>query len=110
MQGLTKKQAELLRIIRKHIEEHGASPSLRELRDAVGNKAHGVVHKRLCALRDRGLITWEPHRARSIKLLDPSPVRDYLQSRLETLRAAGAPHDRIAAVVAELADLPAQPS
>ena len=42
MQGLTKKQAELLRIIREHIEEHGASPSLRELRDAVGNRGPHV--------------------------------------------------------------------
>jgi SOS-response transcriptional repressor LexA len=106
MQGMTPKQSDLLRIISVFIDDHGHSPTLSELKSIIGIKSQSGIHGRLCALRDRGLIVWHPSRARSIKIVEENLViRDYLQSRINQLKADGAPHDRIAVIVAELAAL-----
>jgi repressor LexA len=79
--GRTARQNAILRAIRD-LTADGVPPSLDELARAVGLLGRGAIHGHLIALRDRGLIAWEPRRARSIRVLDPMPVTRELLDQL----------------------------
>jgi SOS-response transcriptional repressor LexA len=65
--GLTKRQAELLEVIRKFISENGYSPSYREMA-AEMNMHHTNVHRIVNHLRARGAIDFIPSAGRSITI------------------------------------------
>lgn len=64
--GLTARQAQALLFIAGAIETGGLSPTLREIGAHLGLKGKSGVHALLINLRDRGRITWQPRRTRSI--------------------------------------------
>lgn len=68
--GLTKRQADLLKIIRDYIDEHGYSPSYVELADAMQIKSLGNIHDKVRALQERGHLEYRPGAARSITLIN----------------------------------------
>jgi SOS-response transcriptional repressor LexA len=64
---------ELLRIIDEFCASHGFSPTVRELQERLGVRSMGTIHRRLVALRDKGLVAWEPNRYRTIRTVVPQP-------------------------------------
>lgn len=68
MMGLTPVQARALGAIRTLTRE-GVSPSYSEIREALDLGSNSGVHRVLSCLRDRGLIDFIPHRARSIRIV-----------------------------------------
>jgi SOS-response transcriptional repressor LexA len=64
--SLTKSQRECFEVIEQLIAEKGEGPSVRELQAALGLKSPGHVTEMLASLKERGWITYLPHKARSI--------------------------------------------
>lgn len=60
---------QILDAIRLHIEEHGYSPTVRELAKAVGIKSPSAMKYRLERLRENGLITFGYYKPRTIRLV-----------------------------------------
>ena len=60
--------------IESFINQHEYSPSVREVRDAMGYRSTSPVQHHLNTLRDRGWLDWTPRRARSFQILQPSQV------------------------------------
>lgn len=59
MKPLTHRQAQVLEVIQSFTSEHGYTPSIRELGDAVGLLSSSTVHGHLIALRRKGYVTWD---------------------------------------------------
>jgi hypothetical protein len=76
--GLTKRQAEVLRMVVRFMVEQGYPPGIRDVADAFGIKSENGVTCHLEALKKRGVITWERKSARTISLVGyvmvPVPV------------------------------------
>jgi repressor LexA len=64
----TPRQAELLTFLREFIAERGYPPTAREIGAAYGWAPQAVADY-LGALRKRGLVTWEPGKARTLRVL-----------------------------------------
>lgn len=55
--------------IYQYLANHkGASPTVREISSAVGRSA-STTHKALEKLKEKGFVTWEASRGRTIKLV-----------------------------------------
>ena len=67
---LTPRQAEILKAIRSHIEEHHRPPSQPELARALGLASTNGVFKHLATLEKKGAIELSPGIARGIRLKD----------------------------------------
>ncbi len=73
---LTKRQATVLEVIAKHIEEMGYPPTIRELGDALGIRSTNGVNDHLKALERKGYLTREDAKSRTMQPLywpDGSP-------------------------------------
>lgn len=75
--GLTKRQHDALDIIEEYIERERQSPSFEDIKNALGIASKSSVVRLVRALKDRGMIDFLPHRARSIVVLvsDPAPAK-----------------------------------
>ncbi|WP_074892049.1 LexA family protein [Pseudomonas graminis] len=63
---LTVVKAETLRFITQYINQHGYSPTIADLADAVGVR-HNAIAERLARLLRKGAITKKPGIARSVR-------------------------------------------
>jgi SOS-response transcriptional repressor LexA len=70
MLPLTTKQAEFVGLIRK-LTKDGVPPSYQELADASGLAGPPAVNRMLRALKERGHVTFEHGRARTIRVIEP---------------------------------------
>ncbi|NBM19255.1 transcriptional repressor LexA [Streptomyces sp. GC420] len=99
-EGLTDRQAAIVRCIAEHVERHGYPPSMREIGAAVGLASTSSVAHQLMQLERKGILYRDPHRPRAYRVRGawtreqpepPSaatlPVRVPLVGRI----AAGAP-------------------
>lgn len=77
--------------IRRHINQHGYSPSLMEIAQAIGVASKGLISRYVHALEDEGLIELVPGERRNIRL-KPAP-----ESKIPLLGsiAAGLPIEAI---------------
>lgn len=66
---LTKKQKEILDFIDDFIRKKGYSPTLQEIADYMGLNAVSGIHKYLRKLEEKGFITKDLKRARSIEII-----------------------------------------
>lgn len=57
----------------KRLTVDSVPPSLPELAEALGYRSASAVHRQLVELRDRGVVTWEPQKSRSLRLLAHRP-------------------------------------
>ena len=64
---MTPKQANLLRVTKLFLEEHGYSPSISDLEKLTGSPS-SVIRYQLNLLEKRGHITREPKAHRSIRI------------------------------------------
>ena len=67
---MTRRQSEMLEIIKAFIADHGYSPSYRELQSAMNLKAISGVARIADALQAQGYIEKRIAMARSIKVLE----------------------------------------
>jgi repressor LexA len=87
--NLTKRQKEILDFIRGYREQHGISPTQREIREKFKLSSFGTVQKHLKRLEDKGALSREWNRSRGI-----SPAEERQPARevpLLGLVAAGRP-------------------
>lgn len=70
MKMLTPRQKTILDFIRGYIAEKGYSPSYREIKNHFGFSSLGSVYKHIVALKDKGALTNEKSRSRSVSLLE----------------------------------------
>ena len=65
---LTPKQEELYITIKDYIDKNKYSPSIRELCIRLGNNSPATVHTKLSLLKEKGFITYEEGKSRTIKI------------------------------------------
>lgn len=66
MLPMTKRQLQIYNFIIKHINENGYSPTIREIGKAVGLKSSSTTHRHVRNLVNKGHITLENNRPRTI--------------------------------------------
>lgn len=66
---LTRKQKELLFLIRDRLEGEGIPPSFDEMKEALGLRSKSGIHRLITGLEERGFIRRLPHRARALEIL-----------------------------------------
>src|SRR3984885_13736849 len=105
---LTRKQKELLVLIRDRLAAEGVPPSFDEMKDALGLKSKSGIHRLITGLEERGFIKRLPHRARALEITrlpeDIEPTRTGKSSR-KTKRPANMP-DMAAIAAAQSVSLP----
>ena len=68
--ALTRRQRDVLEVIRAFIARHGYSPSLEEIGHALGLSSVATVHKHVSHLVEKGLVRRVWNQNRSIDLVD----------------------------------------
>ena len=69
--AITRRQRELYDFISRFVAERGYSPSYDEIREALGLNSLATVHKHVSNLEEKGLLTRDYNRSRSIDLVAP---------------------------------------
>ncbi len=67
---LTRRQTEILNLIRRHIEARGAPPTRAEIARAFGFRSPNAAEQHLRALERKGAIQLRPGESRGIQLID----------------------------------------
>jgi len=70
---VTPRQQEILEFVREFTASHGYSPSLEEIQQRFSLGSPATVHKHLKNLEEKGLLRKQPHRSRSLELVDIMP-------------------------------------
>ncbi len=68
MQRLTERQSEVLKFIRRNVEDLGFPPTVREIAKHLGVRSTNGVHDHLTALERKGYLSREPGKSRSARL------------------------------------------
>jgi repressor LexA len=71
MESLTGVQQHLLDWLEEYIFQHGCSPSLQQLREAIGWKSLSAVRYHLKRLKDKGWLDWNGSRSRTYQFMSP---------------------------------------
>ena len=66
---LTRKQKELLILVKDRLAAEGVPPSFDEMKEALGLKSKSGIHRLITGLEERGFIKRLPHRARALEIL-----------------------------------------
>ena len=67
---LTKRQQEIIDFIKRHAQDHGYPPTVRDIGSAVGLASSSTVHAHLANLERLGLLRRDPSKPRAMELLD----------------------------------------
>ena len=59
----------IISFIQAFLEEHGSPPTFREIMLSTGIKSTSHMQYKINALQDIGVLTYQPRKPRSIKLL-----------------------------------------
>lgn len=66
----TPRMAKCLDLI-ESLTVNNVPPSLDDLREGLGLSSRGPVHHLLSRMKDRGMVEWEPGRARTLRITRP---------------------------------------
>ena len=69
-QGLTEAQNELYEWIKEYMKNFQHSPSIRQMMNAMGLKSPAPIQSRLKHLQDKGFISWQEGKARTLQIVD----------------------------------------
>ena len=69
-ENLTEAQKELFSWIKDYMREFQHSPSIRQMMQAMGLKSPAPIQSRLKHLQDKGFISWQEGKARTLKIVD----------------------------------------
>ena len=67
---LTQAQEELFEWIRNYMRDFNHSPSIRQMMDGMGLKSPAPIQSRLKHLQEKGYISWQEGRARTLQLAE----------------------------------------
>ena len=87
--ALTRRQREVLEVIRAFIQKNGYSPSLEEIGGALGLSSVATVHKHVSHLVDKGLVRRVWNQNRSIELVDESTRKPCIEIPITGVLSAG---------------------
>ena len=65
----TKRQREVLEAVTNYISTNGYPPSFRDLGESLGLKSSSTISDLLDKLRNKGYVTWEEGRPRTLQVL-----------------------------------------
>ena len=82
---LTDAQNELFEWIKKYIKDFNHSPSIRQMMKAMGLKSPAPIQSRLKHLQDKGYISWQEGRARTLQL-----AKDLVSNEIPVLGSVAA--------------------
>tara|TARA_A100001388_G_scaffold1567_1_gene1139 strand:- start:1303 stop:1920 length:618 start_codon:yes stop_codon:yes gene_type:complete len=68
--NLTDAQNELYRWIKDYVKEFQHSPSIRQMMQAMGLKSPAPIQSRLKHLQEKGYISWQEGKARTMQIVD----------------------------------------
>ena len=68
--NLTSAQNELYEWIKDYMKKFQHSPSIRQMMEAMGLKSPAPIQSRLKHLQDKGFISWQEGKARTMKIID----------------------------------------
>ena len=68
--NLTEAQNELYRWIKDYMKDFRHSPSIRQMMHAMGLKSPAPIQSRLKHLQDKGYISWQEGKARTLQIVD----------------------------------------
>ena len=68
--NLTQAQNELYRWIKDYMKDFQHSPSIRQMMQAMGLKSPAPIQSRLKHLQDKGYISWQEGKARTMRIVD----------------------------------------
>src|SRR6202051_2875730 len=69
--AITKRQREVYDFIAEFVQRNQYSPSFQEIGDGLGLSSLATVHKHISNLEDKGLLSRDYNRSRSIDLIPP---------------------------------------
>ena len=69
-ENLTEAQSELYGWIKNYVADFQHSPSIRQMMQAMGLKSPAPIQSRLKHLQEKGYISWQEGKARTLKLVD----------------------------------------
>lgn len=93
--ALTRRQREVLDVVRDFIQRNGYSPSLEEIGRELGLSSVATVHKHVSHLVEKGLVRRVWNQNRSIELADDALRRGATEIPLMGTIAAGRPLEAI---------------
>lgn len=64
------KQEQLLDYLRVYTDSRGYPPSTREMTAALGFRSVESIHRLLRVLKEDGKVTWEPRKARTLRIVE----------------------------------------
>jgi len=70
LNNLTDAQNELYRWIKEYMKEFKHSPSIRQMMQAMGLKSPAPIQSRLKHLQEKGYISWQEGKARTLQIVD----------------------------------------
>ena len=70
LDSLTEAQNELYGWIKNYIKEFQHSPSIRQMMQAMGLKSPAPIQSRLKHLQEKGFISWQEGKARTLQLVE----------------------------------------
>jgi len=68
--SLTEPQNELFKWIKSYVKEFHHSPSIRQMMQAMGLKSPAPIQSRLRHLQEKGYISWQEGKARTMQIVD----------------------------------------
>tara|TARA_B100001989_G_scaffold3713_1_gene2460 strand:+ start:2842 stop:3459 length:618 start_codon:yes stop_codon:yes gene_type:complete len=68
--NLTEAQNELYGWIKKYVKDYQHSPSIRQMMKAMGLKSPAPIQSRLKHLQDKGYISWQEGKARTLQIVN----------------------------------------
>ena len=68
--NLTEAQSELYEWIRNYMRDFKHSPTIRQMMEAMGLKSPAPIQSRLKHLQEKGYISWQEGKARTLKIVD----------------------------------------
>ena len=68
--NLTEAQNELYRWIKNYVKDFQHSPSIRQMMQAMGLKSPAPIQSRLKHLQEKGYISWQEGKARTMQIVD----------------------------------------
>ncbi len=93
--ALTRRQHQVLDVIREFIEEHGYSPSLEEIGARLELSSVATVHKHVSHLVNKGFVRRAWNQNRSIEIVDDGKTSGAVSLPLAGTIAAGAPLEAV---------------
>ncbi len=86
MEGLTKRQQQILDFVQEEANAERPAPTLREIARQFGFRSHRAAACHLAAIKEKGFIEWEPGKSRTLR---PKSRCQRFQSRIVDIPVFG---------------------